>query len=202
MPTTGGASVFCVMTFRVRAARRPALRLVDPEQSDEHAQRTRHRRGPEHTPHAKSRKQHQRSQRPGNRPCGIHRLNQAVGRPQPLLRYRLRDHHIARGSAHSLGQPVTEPDQQNVPPCRHDGEQRLHRVRDKVSRHYKRLAAVDAVGEISRKKVWRTKRRFPQSLQSAPNCAGPAPNDTRNAGNTQYAISEAVSFRKEVMPKE
>ena len=35
-----------------------------------------------------------------------------------------------------------------------------------------------------------------------PNCAGPAPNDTRNAGNTQYAISEAVSFRKEVMPKE
>ena len=34
-----------------------------------------------------------------------------------------------------------------------------------------------------------------------PNCAGPAPSETRNAGSTQYAISVAVSFRKEVMPK-
>jgi hypothetical protein len=34
-----------------------------------------------------------------------------------------------------------------------------------------------------------------------PNCAGPAPNEARNAGNTQYAISLAVSFRKDVMPK-
>ena len=34
-----------------------------------------------------------------------------------------------------------------------------------------------------------------------PNCAGPAPNEARNAGSTQYAISEAVSFRKDVMPK-
>ncbi len=33
-----------------------------------------------------------------------------------------------------------------------------------------------------------------------PNCAGPAPSETRNAGNTQYAISEAVSFKKEVRP--
>ena len=141
------------VTFRIRAARRPAFRLADPEQSDQHAQCARHRGGPKHSSHAKSREQHQRSQRPGDRPRGIHRLNQTVGRPQPLLRHRLRDHHIARGSAHSFGQPVAEPDQQNVPPRRHDGEQRLHRVRDKVSRHYKRLAAVDAVGEISRKKL-------------------------------------------------
>jgi hypothetical protein len=35
-----------------------------------------------------------------------------------------------------------------------------------------------------------------------PSCAGPAPNETRNAGKTQYAISEAVSFKKDVMPKE
>ena len=34
-----------------------------------------------------------------------------------------------------------------------------------------------------------------------PNCAGPAPSETRNAGSTQYAISVAVSFRNEVMPK-
>ena len=34
-----------------------------------------------------------------------------------------------------------------------------------------------------------------------PNCAGPAPSDARNAGKTQYAISEAVSFRNEVIPK-
>src|ERR1700731_2456052 len=34
-----------------------------------------------------------------------------------------------------------------------------------------------------------------------PNCAGPAPSETRNAGNTQYAISVAVSFRKEVISK-
>ena len=34
-----------------------------------------------------------------------------------------------------------------------------------------------------------------------PNCAGPAPSETRNAGSTQYAISVAVSFSKEVMPK-
>src|SRR5260370_16401053 len=34
-----------------------------------------------------------------------------------------------------------------------------------------------------------------------PSCAGPAPREIRNAGSTQYAISEAVSFRKDVMPK-
>ena len=31
--------------------------------------------------------------------------------------------------------------------------------------------------------------------------ASPAPREIRSAGSTQYAISLAVSFRKEVMPK-
>jgi len=34
-----------------------------------------------------------------------------------------------------------------------------------------------------------------------PSCAGPAPSETRNAGSTQYAISDAVSFKKDVTPK-
>jgi hypothetical protein len=34
-----------------------------------------------------------------------------------------------------------------------------------------------------------------------PSCAGPAPSDAINAGSTQYAISLAVSFRKDVSPK-
>ncbi|MGA2004799.1 MAG: hypothetical protein ABSG70_15550 [Terriglobales bacterium] len=34
-----------------------------------------------------------------------------------------------------------------------------------------------------------------------PSCAGPAPIDERKAGNTQYAISLAVSLRNDVKPK-
>ncbi len=33
-----------------------------------------------------------------------------------------------------------------------------------------------------------------------PNCAGPAPSVARKAGNTQYAISVAVSLKKDVVP--
>src|SRR5215471_10281 len=36
----------------------------------------------------------------------------------------------------------------------------------------------------------------------SPNCAGPAPSDTRNAGKTQYAISVAVSLKNEVSPNQ
>ena len=35
-----------------------------------------------------------------------------------------------------------------------------------------------------------------------PSWGGPAPRETRKAGRTQYAISLAVSLKKEVMPKE
>jgi len=65
----------------------------------------------------------------------------------------------------------------------------------KISRDHDWLAALDAVGEISGKKLGERRNAFRDALDQS-SCAGPAPNVARNAGSTQYAISVATSFRK------
>lgn len=80
-------------------------------------------------------------------------------------------------------------------------QKRLDCVRYKITRDYCGLATFNAVGEISGKQL--SKEATLSAMPSiTPNCAGPAPSDTKNAGCTQYAISVAVSLKNEVSPKE
>ena len=133
----------------------------------QHAQRSRNCGRPEHAADSKTRKQSQRDQRAGNRSRRIHRLNQPISRAQPVLRHGLGDHHVARRSAHAFGKSIGEANQQNLRPRGHHRQQRLHRVRDKVSRNHHRLAAGDAVGKISGKKLGKRRHALGHALNQS-----------------------------------
>ena len=97
-----------------------------PNRRHQHTQRARHRSRPKHPADSVMRNQYQSApEAPRSRPPSP--STESGRRPTQGASFGTDsgDHHVARRPTHSFGQPVSEADQQNVPPRRHQGEQGL-----------------------------------------------------------------------------
>lgn len=88
-----------------------------------------------------------------NRTCGVHRLDQSIGRADAVTGHRLRDHHGARGAARAFRKAIDKADRRYLPPPRYQRQQRLNGIRDDVAGHHQRLAARPSIRKISREKL-------------------------------------------------